>query len=61
MRIRDGKNRIRDPWWKKFASGIKIPDPHTGVQNRKITSPEKNSSAVWPTVRMFLGLPDPDP
>jgi hypothetical protein len=25
--IRDGKIRIRDPGWKKFGSGINIPDP----------------------------------
>ncbi len=29
IRIRDGKKLFRDPGWKKFGSGINIPDPQT--------------------------------
>jgi hypothetical protein len=47
---------------------IRIRDKHPGSTTLEFTTeksePEKNSSAVWPTVlriQIFLGLPDPGP
>jgi hypothetical protein len=40
MRIRDRKIRIRDPRWKKFGSGINIPDPQSFSKTTSVVDPE---------------------